>query len=209
MDILDRLGVKLPSHEGGKALPLHVDQNPTIDPDFKTLQGVLALVDCPAERGTFRGVPGSRNVFQQYAQMPGGIGEFVELDPQHPIAEELTNKAQAFPLRAGDMVSWDSRTTHANTENISQDPRMVFYVAAGLAQENNAAAVAARKDAFTTGLATSKLKVPQALLRATIKPRFIDAEAVSRIRKPENLTLLGKLLYGTERYDDIIPPSAS
>lgn len=204
----DRLGVKLPGHEGGKALPLHVDQNPAIDPHFKTLQGVLALVDCPAERGTFRGVPGSRNVFQEYTKMPGGIGEFVELDPQSPLSHELEEKAQAFPLRAGDLVSWDSRTTHANTDNISQDPRMVFYVAAGLAKEDNATATAARRDAYKTGMATSKLKVPEALLRASIKPRFTDPEIITRVRQPENLTLLGQLLYGIKRYDEIITPPA-
>ncbi|MBU0800382.1 MAG: hypothetical protein KKA05_05195, partial [Alphaproteobacteria bacterium] len=47
----DRVGVKLPHHEESKALPLHVDQNPNVHPGFKTVQGVLALSDCPAERG--------------------------------------------------------------------------------------------------------------------------------------------------------------
>ena len=204
----DRLGLKLPRHEGAKGLRLHVDQNPDINPHFKTIQGVLALVDCPVERGTFCAVPGSKYLFDGYKNNPEKSPEFVELGSHHPHEKELRNHAQALPLRAGDMVSWDSRTTHANTDNISNDPRYVFYIAAGVANEENEAAVKARRDAFTNGLATSPYKVPESLLRASLKPRYTNPKALASLRKPETLTLLGELLYGEKQYKDIIPPPA-
>lgn len=203
----DRLGVKLPAtaNEGGKALPLHVDQNPRFNPGFTSLQGVLALDDCPLERGTFRGVPGSRGVFQHYARVVEGLPEYVELTKAHPDSAELERKAQALPLRGGDLISWDSRTTHANTDNISNNTRYVAYVSAGLASEFNARAVDARMDAYARGSATSVIKSPQALIRATIKPRYhFEAEEWRHIRQSENLNLLGKLLYGTAKYKNII-----
>jgi hypothetical protein len=197
----DRVGVKLPHHEESKALPLHVDQNPTVHPGFKTVQGVLALTDCPAERGTFMGVPGSRTIFPQYAAMAKNKGEYVEFDAtalDPALARDLQSRAQPIPLRAGDFVSWDSRTTHANTENISDDMRMVLYMAAGPAREDHADAVSARRDALRTGIGSN---VREALMHASKKPRYTNPDALSAIRRPERLNLLGKLLYGTENYE--------
>lgn len=196
----DRVGVKLPHHEESKALPLHVDQNPNVHPGFKTVQGVLALTDCPAERGTFLGVPGSRYLFSQYADMAKNKGEYTELDTGAAVASSLQAHAQAFPLRAGDFVSWDSRTTHANTENISDDTRMVLYMAAGPAREDSPEAVAARTDALKTGIGSN---VREALMHASKKPRYTNPAALAAIRQPEQLNLLGKLLYGTESYRKI------
>src|ERR1700722_5504735 len=104
----DRVGVKLPHHEESKMLPLHVDQNPLVHPHFKTVQGVLALTDCPAERGTFLAVPGSRDYFAHYASMATNRGEYVELNPTIAISQDLQAHTQVIPLRAGDFVSWDS-----------------------------------------------------------------------------------------------------
>jgi hypothetical protein len=168
-----------------------------VHPHFRTVQGVLALTDCPAERGTFLGVPGSRGLFPHYGGMAKNMGEYVELDLQNPVAATLQQHAQAIPLRAGDMVSWDSRTTHANTANISDDMRMVFYVAAGPARPDDPAAVAARMDALQTGLGSN---VRDAMMHASKKPRFTQPDAIQQVRKPEQLNLLGKLLYGTARY---------
>lgn len=196
----DRLGVKLPGHGESGALPLHVDQNPNVHPHFRTVQGVLALTDCPAERGTFCAVPGSKQFFGSYGTMAKNSGEYVELDLSDRSADQLVDHVQVLPLRAGDLIAWDSRTTHANTANASQDARMVAYIAAGPAAENNPDAVQARNEAFRTGLGTN---VRDALMHASKKPRYTNPDVLSAVRAPEQLTLLGRLLYGKERYADI------
>ncbi len=194
----DRFGVKLPGHQESAALPLHVDQNPKEHPDFRTAQGVLALDDCPVERGTLLAVPGSKSYFTDYLQMAPYKGEYVELNTAHPIGEILTDHAQPIPLRQGDLVSWDSRTTHANTANVSGLTRFVALIAAGIAREDDPAAVTARSEAFASGLGSN---VRGALMHASMRPRYTDQAAVAEIRRPEQLTTLGKLLYGQTRYD--------
>lgn len=201
----DRLGVKLPGHAESKALPLHVDQNPNVHPHFKTVQGVLALTDCPVERGTFVGVPGSRDYFSAYGVMAQNRGEFVELDTTSSIAPVMQNHAQPIPLRAGDMVSWDSRTTHANSENISDQARMVMYHAYGPARADLPEAIAARREALRTGIGSN---MREALMHASKKSRYSDYDALARVRVPEQLNLLGKLVYGTETYAKIIATPA-
>lgn len=188
----DRFGVKLPAHSESKALPLHVDQNPTTNPCFTSVQGVLALVDCSVERGTLLAVPGSKQLFPEYKRMPAR-GEFVKLDTTDPVADLLQKHAQPIPLRAGSLVSWDSRTTHANTDNISDDTRFVAYIAAGLARRDRSDLVQAREEAFQTGLARYN---HDALLRVSTKPRYTNPSLTATVRDPERLNLLGKLLYG-------------
>lgn len=194
----DRLGIKLPEHAESKALALHVDQNPKIHKSFKTVQGVIALADCPVERGTFVAAVGSRNHFLEYKQHAPDKGEYVELPKNLNGALWIEERLQAFPLRKGDMVLWDSRTTHANTENISQDIRYVAYVAAGPAREQESELVAARRDACISGVGSNNR---EALMHASKKPRYQNPEIVQSLRTPEELSLLGKLMYGIETYE--------
>lgn len=194
----DRYGMKLPDHAESGALPLHVDQNPNVHPDFKTTQGVLALRDCPLERGTFCAVPASRQQFSLYAGMARNLGEYVELDTSNPLAAELATAAQPIPLRQGDLVTWDSRTTHANTANLSDQTRYVAYVSAGPARENNPELVQLRIEAFTSGVGSN---AREALLHASKKPRYADYAALAATRQTEKLNDLGRLLYGLKRYD--------
>lgn len=196
----DRLGIKLPGHSESGPLPLHVDQNPNVHPSFRTVQGVLALADCPVERGTFVGVPGSRKHFRIYGSMAENQGEYVQLDLQNPQAALLQKQAQACPLAQGSLISWDSRTTHANSENLSDKTRYVAYIAAGPAAEDNAAAVAARTEAFASGVGKN---VRDAMMHASKPPRYSSAPALAALRKRERLTLLGSLLYGNKRYSDL------
>jgi ectoine hydroxylase-related dioxygenase (phytanoyl-CoA dioxygenase family) len=195
----DRVGVKLPSHDESKALPLHVDQNPLLHPDFRTTQGVLALSDCPAERGTFVGVPASRMFFKEYGRM-AGRGDYVELRADDTLFEGLTSHAQAIPIRAGHVISWDSRTTHANSENVSDRTRYVAYVSAGPVPTSPETAYELRRDAFATGIGSNER---DALMHASKRPRFNNPEALAAVREPEDLTSLGRLLYGDARYEDL------
>jgi len=196
----DRFGVKLPGHQESVALPLHVDQNPKEHPGFRTVQGVLALDDCPVERGTLLAVPGSKSYFSDYLPMAPLEGEYIELNTDCSIAKTLADHAQPIPLRQGDLVSWDSRTTHANTANVSGLTRFVALIAAGVAREHDQTAIAARSEAFTSGVGSN---VRNALMHASKRPRYCNQDAVSQIREPEQLTLLGKLLYGQKRYDSL------
>ncbi|MBY0358492.1 MAG: phytanoyl-CoA dioxygenase family protein [Candidatus Obscuribacterales bacterium] len=196
----DRLGVKLPGHCESKALPLHVDQNPNVHPSFRTVQGVLALRDCPVERGTFVGVPGSKVHFAKYGPMAQNAGEYVELDTGAAVAAELTAHKQALPLRRGHLVSWDSRTTHANSENVSSETRYVAYIACGPAREDDAGLVQARRDAFASGIGSNNRN---ALMHASKPPRFTNPALLAGLREPEKLTLMGRLLYGQSNYPQI------
>lgn len=193
----DRLGIKLPGHVEGKGLPLHVDQNPNVHPQFRTVQGVLTLVDCPSERGTFVGVPGSREYFSVYGGMAKNKGEYVELDLSHPLSGTLSANAQLCPLRAGRLISWDSRTTHANSENVSDETRFVAYIAFGPQRQDDEAACAARADGFTSGLGSN---VRDALMHASKKPRYTDQARLAALRRVEQLTSLGRLIYGQDKY---------
>lgn len=196
----DRLGVKLPGHVESQALPLHVDQNPNVHPSFRTVQGVLALSDCPAERGTFVGVPGSKLHFHDYRSMARNSGEYVELDTAAPIAATFAANMQPFPLRPGSLVSWDSRTTHANSENVSPDTRFVAYVACGPAREREEPFRNARNEAFRSGVGSNNR---DALMHASKPPRYANHALLAGLRETESLTLLGRLLYGQETYAQI------
>jgi hypothetical protein len=198
----DRYGVKLPGHPESYGLPLHVDQNPRIHPGFTTVQGILALTDCPAERGTTVVVPGSKLHFPRYRPMAAEHGEHVEIDRNAAVTPVLERHAQPIPLRQGDLVSWDSRTTHANTGNTSRQTRYVAIIAAGPAREDNPLALQARGEAFRTGLGSN---VREALMHASKKPRYTDPAALARARKHEKLTLLGRLLYGQASYKTATP----
>jgi len=196
----DRLGVKLPEHKEAKGLPLHVDQNPNVHAGFKTTQGVLALADCPVERGTYVGVPGSKKYFPQYEHMAEGEGEYVELRQGDNVTAVLEKNKQAFPLHAGDIVSWDSRTAHANSENISDETRFIAYISAGPAREDVPELVDAREESLRSAVSKN---VREALMHASKPPRYTNLEKLRAVRRPEELTLLGKLLYGKESYGTI------
>lgn len=194
----DRLGLKLPGHEESKALPLHVDQNPNVHPDFRTVQGVLALDDCPAERGTFVGVAGSRAVFPMYADMAKNAGEYVEMDRSDRRTMPIIDRAQKFPLRRGSLVSWDSRTTHANSANVSDKTRYVAYISYGVSRQDNPEALAWRVDGFMSGLGMNHR---DGYMHASKKPRFTNQPLMAGLRKREQLTALGRLIYGMQRYE--------
>jgi len=194
----DRLGVKLQNHKDSLGLPLHVDQNPMVQKQFETLQGVLALTDCPVERGTFAAVPGSLHAFKEYEKVvqeherENYRGEYVELKNNPPQETVMQENKQAIPLRSGDMVSWDSRTTHANTPNLSGKPRMVAYISARPAQ-NLEELISERRHGFFSGLGKN---VREAGMHASMKPRYTNSGAINPVREKEDLNPLGELLYG-------------
>lgn len=197
----DRLGIKTPSGESSVGLDLHVDQNPMVHPDFTTIQGVLALDDCPVERGTFAVVPGSIEYFSEYKQFikPGYRGEFVPLEDSY-LRDYLSRYQQLIPLKKNCLVSWDSRTTHANSSNKSEKNRYVCYVSAGLAKEDRQDLIALRKKAFLSGLGEN---TREAYLHASKKPRFTNQDYINSVRDKEILSPLGECLYGFKSYQNL------
>src|SRR5205085_18223 len=100
----DRLGFKRPNNTESAGLPLHVDQNPRIHPNFRTIQGVLALRDCPLEVGTFLAVPGSKAVFSEYAHWSQPDQQYVPLpERDEDIIAKLRAGQQPLPLRGGSL----------------------------------------------------------------------------------------------------------
>lgn len=198
----DRLIMKRFGAAEASALPLHVDQNPTIDPQFKTLQGVLSLVDSPLGSGTFKAVPNSRSSFAAYERAGAGRGQYIELPPSS-WATPFRTAAQAIPMRAGDYVVWDSRTTHANTAvELENHVRLAALIAMGPSGGWSANASAIRSSSYTTGLGTDDR---DALCHASFQPRFSDARALAAVRRPERLTRLGSMLYGLEEFPKLGP----
>lgn len=199
----DRLGIKTSEGINSKGLPLHVDQNPCIDPEFTTIQGVLALQDCPVEVGTFVGVPGSKEFFKQYSNFikDDYKGEYIELPEDSNLYKSLEQYKQEIPIRQGNIVSWDSRTTHANSHNISHVNRYVAYISTGLAKENDNQLNDIRQSFFHSG---SGQNVRPAYLHASKKPRFTNENFMQSMRKAEKLNSLGLCLYGLKKYEDYL-----
>lgn len=161
----------------------------------------MALEDCPVERGTFAVVPGSSHSFKKYSQFikPGYIGEFVPLE-NSDLQKELLSQQQLIPLRKNCIVTWDSRTTHANSTNVSNTNRYVCYISAGLAKEDRKDLIEIRHKAFISGLGSN---VREAYLHASKKPRFTNEEYINSVREKEILNPLGECLYGFKSYNDL------
>jgi len=198
----DRYGVKTADKKESKGLPIHVDQNPLVHSGFTTTQGVLALIDCPLKQGTFVAVPGSLNSFSDYASAvekrdTNYRGEYVEAGWDPDLHNRLAANAQPIPIRAGDLVTWDSRTTHANSSNLLSTPRLVVYLSAGHAREDSVELKGERLAAFQSGEGKN---VRDAMMHASMPPRCALYGMMEELRQPEDLTYLGRLLYGHESY---------
>lgn len=197
----DRLGLKPPEGENSQGLPLHVDQNPSVHSNFTTIQGVLALEDCPVERGTFVAVPQSIHYFDHYQDFISleYKGEYIALAKQSELFSLFEQHKQLIPIKEGQLISWDSRLTHANSPNISQKNRYVAYLSTGMAKKDEKIKHI-RKEYFKNGLGAN---IREAYLHASKKPRYTSLE-LNNVREKENLNILGQLLYGFIDYKDIL-----
>jgi len=193
----DRIGIKIKGIDGDKGLPLHVDQNPVVHPNFHTIQGVLALSDCTTN-GTIV-VPKSKNDFFKYKEyIPEGYeGEHVELIEDSELFNKMHSKKVYLELKQGNMLSWDSRTTHTNISNTSID-RFVMYTSTGIQIEEEKMRTK-RIELFKNGNGEN---VRDAYCHASKKPRF--SNDLNFCRKEEQLSELGRLLYGFDRYEDYL-----
>ena len=174
------------SNEGEKPLPPHVDQNPIQHPGFFNVQAMLALRDMNEGTGTLALVPKSHFSFQEFNQWTKPNAGFVE----YQGAESLP--FVALRLREGQIVIWDSRTTHSRFRG---DPCGTRYAAllTFTPAQNDPSLVDLRLKYYSEGIGWNN---HDAGLRATARPRYEQSLRHSE----ENLTSLGRKLYGLDSW---------
>lgn len=110
---------------------IHWDCDTTLDPPPINAQGVLSLVDTDEEVGGFQCVPEIFADFDAWkaSQPPDRDGWRPDLGSQEPTF---------IPLKAGDLLIWNSLLAHGIRANRSNRPRIAQYVAMTPADEGNA-----------------------------------------------------------------------
>ncbi len=138
---IDRVNYKKPNSgmfcdEGFIHWDICVNQNPR---PFE-LQGVLALTDTDTKMGGFHCVPSlykeldqwldslpTKKAIFSYFNVMGD--EAVEVIPSKFPKKKLGRwKIEKVPVRAGDLIVWDSFLPHGNSPNLGKDPRFAQYV---------------------------------------------------------------------------------
>lgn len=173
-------------NENEDALPPHVDQNPITNPDFFNVQAMIVLRDMDETTGTLAVIPKSHLFFQRYA-------EWAKLEDGY--VEYQDNDLPSFVglrLKEGELVIWDSRTTHSRFRGTPKNDRYAALVTFTLAKDDPEL-YALRLKYFNEGIGWNN---HEAGLRATARPRF---EKTLR-RHPENFTSLGLKLYGIDKW---------
>ncbi|NGX58143.1 MAG: hypothetical protein K940chlam3_01048 [Chlamydiae bacterium] len=164
----------------------HVDQNPVVHPHFFNVQAMLALRDMNEGTGTLALVPRSHQFFHEYKEWSDSHVGFVE----HCGKRKLS--FIGVRLKEGQLVIWDSRTTHCRFRGSPLSNRYAALLTFTKA-ENNQELIDLRLKAFKEGVGVNH---HQAGLRATAKPRL----EISLRETQEDLTPLGRKLYGLENW---------
>jgi hypothetical protein len=183
--VFDRVIYQAPN-ENEEALNPHVDQNPLTHPGFFNLQAMIALRDMNEFTGTLAVVPKSPVFFHTYGQWA---------DPKDGYIEYQDNDLPSFVglrLKEGQIVIWDSRTTHSRFRKEGVSKRYAALVTYTLAK-NDPELVTRRLKYFYEGIGWND---HDAGLRATARPRCLQS-----LRKtPEQLSPLGRKLYGLDSW---------
>lgn len=109
---------------------IHWDANTTLDPLPINVQGVLALSDTDDDTGGFQCVPELFRDFDAWrANQPA------DRDPYRPELGDL--QPTSIPLRAGDLLIFNSLLAHGIRPNHSDRVRMAQYIAMVPADESN------------------------------------------------------------------------
>jgi ectoine hydroxylase-related dioxygenase (phytanoyl-CoA dioxygenase family) len=171
-----------------KEMPLapHVDQNPVKNPEFIYVQAMIALRDMDENTGTLALVPKSNqwfSIYQKWANQKAGYIEYEDSKPLDFIA---------LRLKEGQIVIWDSRTTHSRFRGEPKANRYAALLTYTKAIDNNEL-LKKRELYYKNGIGFHDY---DAGLRATAKPRYNQS-----LRKtPEQLTELGEKLYGVKSW---------
>jgi ectoine hydroxylase-related dioxygenase (phytanoyl-CoA dioxygenase family) len=183
--VFDRVIYQNPA-DNDDALTPHVDQNPLNHPNFFNVQAMLALRDMNENTGTLAVVPKSPLFFQDYAQWA---------KPKDGYIENQGGRALQFVglrLKEGQIVIWDSRTTHSRFRGEALSNRYAALLTYTLAKDN-AALTDLRMKYFKEGIGWNN---HDAGLRATASPRC----EYSLRETEEILTDLGRKLYGLDSW---------
>jgi hypothetical protein len=173
-------------------LPPHVDQNPKLYPDFFGLQGLLALEDMDETTGILSLIPKSHLQFHEYAKWTKGTESYIpNQSPQLPVFLGLC-------VKAGDLIIWDSRTTHSRyrEKGKTSEGKERFGALISFMKVPNDYEML-QKDRLQSFLDGTGKNNPAAGLRATSAPRLMETLRMDK----ENLTPLGEKLYGITPWD--------
>lgn len=131
---IDRANLNVPNRPGFEFEGfIHWDIDTSLDPLPFDVQGVLAINDNEPGQGGFQCVPG----------LPKRIEEWIATQPadRNPWRPDLTGlTVESVPLRAGELLIWNSRLPHGVSPNKSTKPRLAQYISMSPAQEQNEAA---------------------------------------------------------------------
>jgi len=115
---------------------LHWDQNPWKEPGFVRIQGILALTDCDEDTGGFHCVPGFVPHFKEWAQ--SCIDQMTDAQLVYiPLHDPMRKGVQKLTMKRGSLLIWDSRLPHGSFPNNNDKFRVVQYLTAIKAEENN------------------------------------------------------------------------
>ena len=109
---------------------VHWDIDTSLRPLPKRVQGVLSLVDVPADAGGLQVVPGFHRRFEQWVST-----QPADRDPRIPDMAGL--ELQSLAMKAGDLVIWHSLLPHGTGRNNSTRPRLAQYITMFPAREDD------------------------------------------------------------------------
>ena len=128
---IDRCNLNVPNRPGFEFEGfIHWDIDTSLDPLPFDVQGVLALSDVEPGQGGFQCVPG----------MPKRLSEWIKTQPadRNPHRPDLTGlTVEPVPLKAGDLLIWNSLLPHGVSSNTSNKPRIAQYLSMSPAQQRN------------------------------------------------------------------------
>lgn len=100
---------------------VHWDIDTSLVPLPNRVQGVLSLVDAPADAGGLQVVPGFHRRFEEWVKT-----QPADRDPRMPDMTGLELKS--LSMNAGDLVIWHSLLPHGTGRNNSARPRLAQYI---------------------------------------------------------------------------------
>ncbi len=130
---IDRANLNPPNVSGERQFDgfIHWDVDTSEDPLPINVQGVLSLVDTDPDVGGFQCVPELFRTFDEWLEQ-----QPEDRDPFYPDVGDF--EVEFIPLKAGDLIVWNSLVAHGIKPNRSKDrARIAQYVSMYPADEGN------------------------------------------------------------------------